>query len=84
MNTIAAQEIKRRGVAAVDSFVDRGPVHIVKSNRPCYVVMTEADYEAMLDDLAEARLAASEADLRAGRCRRGNATQLIREIRKGE
>jgi hypothetical protein len=41
-------------------------VRIVKNNRPRYVVMSEAEYDSMMDDLAEARLAASEADLKAG------------------
>ena len=83
MNAVAAQEIKRRGIAAVDSLVAQGPVRIVKSNRPRYVIMTDADYEAMLSDLAEARLTASEADVKAGRVRRGAAAQLIRDIHKG-
>ena len=83
MNAIAAQEIKRRGIAAVDSLVAQGPVRIVKSNRPRYVIMTDADYETMLCDLAEARLTASEADVKAGRVHRGNAAQLIRDIHKG-
>jgi len=83
MNAVAAQEIKRRGIAAVDSLVAQGPVRIVKSNRPKYVIMTDADYETMLGDLAEARLTASEADVKAGRVRRGNAAQLIRDIHRG-
>lgn len=82
MNAVAAQEIKRRGIAAVDNLVAQGPVRIVKSNRPKYVIMTDADYETLLGDLAEARLRASEADVKAGRVRRGNAAQLIRDIRK--
>src|ERR1035437_9352593 len=82
MNAVAAQEIKRRGIAAVDSLVAQGPVHIVKSNRPKYVIMTDADYETMLGDLADARLTASAADVKAGRVRRGSAAQLIRDIHK--
>jgi hypothetical protein len=34
MNIVPAQEIKRRGIAAVDEALARGPVHIVKNNRP--------------------------------------------------
>lgn len=83
MNAVAAQEIKRRGIAAVDSLVAQGPVRIFKSNHPKYVVMTDADYETMLGDIAEARLMASEADVKAGRVHRGNAAQLIRDIHKG-
>ena len=54
----------------------------MKSNRPQYVIMTDADYATMLGDLAEARLTASEADVKAGRVRRGSAAQLIRDIHK--
>ncbi|OGV67068.1 MAG: hypothetical protein A3K19_01635 [Lentisphaerae bacterium RIFOXYB12_FULL_65_16] len=82
MNLIAAQEIKRRGMAAVDDLLDQGPVRIVKNNQPRYVVMREADFDAMLDDLAEARIAASEADLKAGRIRKGTAAVLMTELRK--
>lgn len=83
MNMIAAQEIKRRGMAAVDALLDKGPVRVVKNNRPRYVVMSETEFDAMMNDLAEARLAASEADLKAGRVRKGTAADVMRELRKG-
>jgi PHD/YefM family antitoxin component YafN of YafNO toxin-antitoxin module len=83
MNLIAAQEIKRRGIAAVDDLLAKGPVHIVKNNRPRYVVMSEVEFDVIMSDLAEARLAASAADLKAGRVRKGTATQLMAELRKG-
>ena len=82
MNMIAAQEIKRRGMAAVDDLLNQGPVRIVKNNRPRYVVMSETEYEVLMSDLAEARLAASDADLKAGRIRKGTAAKLMAELRK--
>ena len=82
MNMIAAQEIKRRGMAAVDHLLDQGPVRIVKNNRPRYVVMSETEFDALMGDLAEARLAASAADLKAGRIRKGTAASLMAELRK--
>ena len=82
MNMIAAQEIKRRGIAAVDHLLDQGPVRIVKNNRPRYVVMSETEFDVMMNDLAEARLAASEADLTAGRIRKGTAARLMADLRK--
>ena len=82
MNIIAAQEIKRRGMAAVDHLLDQGPVRIVKNNRPRYVVMSETEFDVMMSDLAEARLAASEADLKAGRIRKGTAANLMAELRQ--
>jgi len=66
----------------VDALLDRGPVQIVKNNRPRYVVMSEVEFDAMMSDLAEARLAASVADLKAGRVRKGTAANLMAELRK--
>jgi PHD/YefM family antitoxin component YafN of YafNO toxin-antitoxin module len=82
MNTIPAQEIKRRGISAVDEALVQGPVHIVRNNLPQYVIISEKDYESILCDLAEARLAASEKDLQAGRVRRGNVAKLLSELAK--
>lgn len=84
MNAIAAQEIKRRGIGAVDKALEKGPVHIVRNNRPRYVVLSEEEYEVMLIDLAEARLAASEADLRAGRVKRGTAADVMADLLREE
>lgn len=84
MNTIAAQEIKRRGIGAVDEALAHGPVRVFKSNQPRYVILSDDDYEELLSDLAEARLAASEADWKAGRVRRGTAEQLIAELHKAD
>jgi len=80
MDMIPVQEVKRRGMAAVDEALADGPVHLVKSNRPAYVVMSERDYHELMFDLAEARLAASEMDLTAGRVRRGNTADLMRQL----
>jgi PHD/YefM family antitoxin component YafN of YafNO toxin-antitoxin module len=82
MKTIAAQEIKRRGISAVDEALEEGPVYIVRNNQPKYVILSEKDYENILSDLAEARLAASENDLKAGRIKRGNSRQLMTELLK--
>lgn len=84
MTMIAVQEIKRRGISAVDKALLNGPVHLIKSNHPAYVVMSETSYQDLIDDLAEARLAASELDLKAGRVRRGTATTLMKELRSAE
>jgi PHD/YefM family antitoxin component YafN of YafNO toxin-antitoxin module len=78
MSTMPVQEIKRRGIKALDEALADGPVHLVKSNRAQYVVMTEQDYQELMNDLTEARLAASEADLREGRVREGHAHDLMK------
>jgi len=84
MNTVTAQEIKRRGISAVDEALANGPVRVIRNNRPRYVVLLEEDYEILLNDLAEARLSASEADLKAGRVHRGTAVQLMADLRKAD
>jgi len=44
MNTLPAQEIKRRGVKAIELALKNGPVHIIKNNTPTCVVLTESEY----------------------------------------
>lgn len=80
MSTIPVQEIKRRGISAVDEALRDGPVYLVKSNRPAYVVLSEHDYQELMNDLAEARLAASDLDLEQGRVRSGNAKKLMKSL----
>ena len=80
MEYIPAQELKRRGISAVDRVLEKGPVYVVKNNRPDYVVLSTQAYRTLLQDLAEARLAASEADLEAGRTRRGTADDLLEAV----
>jgi PHD/YefM family antitoxin component YafN of YafNO toxin-antitoxin module len=84
MNSIPAQDIKRRGISAVDEALRDGPVHVIKNNRPCYVVLTEAAYAELLEssqDAARARLRESLKDLEAGRTNRyENADALMQAI----
>ena len=80
MSTLAAREIKRRGVAAMEEALRDGPVHIIRDDEAKYVVLREGDYKALLADLAESRLAASDADLAAGRVKRTTAAKLLAEI----
>jgi PHD/YefM family antitoxin component YafN of YafNO toxin-antitoxin module len=84
MNSIAAQDIKRRGISAVDEALRDGPVHVIKNNRPSYVVLTEAAYAELLEcsqDAARARLRESLKDLEAGRTKRyENADALMQAL----
>ncbi|NQU41100.1 MAG: prevent-host-death protein [Lentisphaerae bacterium] len=84
MSLVSVSEIKRRGMSSVDKALEDGPVHLVRSNRAEYVVMREMDYQELMTDLASARLAASEHDLKAGRVQRGNAAELMDELTRGE
>lgn len=81
MNIIPAQEIKRRGMAALDEALANGPVHIIKNNRPQYVVLTEERYAELLDMQEEvmlARIKSSLADVKVGRVTRHlNADALL-------
>ena len=83
MNTIAAQDIKRRGITAVDEALKKGPVHVVKNNQPQYVVLSEKRYRELIeaeDEAYIARVRASLEDVKAGRVKRGTAEDLIREL----
>ncbi len=84
MITMPAQDVKRRGISAVDELLAQEPVHIVKNNRPMYVVLREQDYQSMLEDLALARIESSEADVREGRIRKGCASDLMGELDAAE
>lgn len=53
-NTITAQEIKRRGISAVDEALRQGPVHVIQRNRPRYVILSEEEY-ARLANRRQAR-----------------------------
>jgi hypothetical protein len=48
MNTVPAAEVKRRGIAALEDALKKGPAHIIKSNRPSCVVLSEEDYATLL------------------------------------
>ena len=54
MNTLTVAEIKRRGMAAIEEGLRRGPVHIVKRNRPAAVVLSEDDYQRLVQGKAAA------------------------------
>ncbi len=83
MNAIAAQDIKRKGISAVDEALKEGPVHVIKNNLPQYVVMTEARYRELVeaeDEAYIARVRTSLEDVKAGRVSRGSAEDLIKEL----
>ena len=83
MNSIPAQEIKRRGIAAVDDLIQTGDVHIIRNNHPQYVVLSEVRYQELIeaqDEAYVARVRASLEDVKAGRVKRGTAKDLIKEL----
>lgn len=87
MNTLPAQEIKRRGIAAVDEVIDAGDVHVIRNNRPQYVVLTEARYHELIADAKaayQARVKAALQDVSVGRVKRGSAEDLLKELAFGD
>jgi PHD/YefM family antitoxin component YafN of YafNO toxin-antitoxin module len=83
MNTIPAQEIKRRGISAVDELITKGDVHVIRNNRPAYVVLSEERYQELVAEAEEAyqaRVKTSLQDVAAGRVKRGTADELIKDL----
>ena len=84
MNTIPAQEIKRRGIAAVDELIEKGDIHVIRNNRPQYVVLTEERYQELVAEAQEAYLARVRAaleDAKAGRVQRfKSAAELLQAL----
>ena len=61
MNVITVAEIKRSGFAALEAALAQGPVHLMKRNRSSAVVLSTADYEALLAKAQRAQTSASTA-----------------------
>lgn len=73
MKTIPAQEIKRRGISAVDEVLKDGPVHVIRNNQPRYVVISEEHYQELVsagDEAYMTRVKASLEDVKAGRVKK--------------
>ena len=88
MNTIASQEIKRRGMSAVDESIKKGPVHVIKNNQPKYVILSEETYQELLSAENESymsRIRTSLKDVEAGRVSRfKNVSALLKAIEQEE
>ena len=80
MRTVAAREIKRRGIGAFDEMLEEGPIYIIQSDRPKYVLLTAEQFEEFVEDQHEAQVArikASDEELRSGHARRVTAQEEI-------
>ena len=84
MNIVPAQEIKRRGLAAVDDLIAKGDLHVIRNNQPQYVVLSEARYQDLIASEQEAhfaRVRASLEDVEAGRVRKfKTAAELLEAL----
>ncbi len=84
MNALPAQELKRRGIAAVDEVIAKGDVHVIRNNQPQYVVLSEARYQELVAEAHEgyvARVRAALEDVKAGRVRTfASADDLLKAL----
>ena len=80
MTTMPVQEVKRRGMSVLDESLASGPVYVIRNNTPRYVVMFADVFHEMEESLADARIAAAETDIKAGRVTRGTADELMSEL----
>jgi len=84
MNTIPAQELKRRGLAAIDEAIAKGDVHVIRNSQPQYVVLSEERYRELVAEAEEAyvaRVKASLQDVKAGRVRTfASAEELLQAL----
>jgi len=88
MNALPAQELKRRGIAAVDEIIEQGDVHVIRNNRPQYVVLSEERYRELVAEAHEgylARVRASLEDVKGGRVRKfATAEELLEALDSDE
>lgn len=47
-NTLTAAELKRRGMAAIEEGLRRGPVRLMKRNQAAAVVLSASDYQKLI------------------------------------
>lgn len=47
-NTLTVAELKRRGAAAIEEGLKRGPIHLLKRNKSAGVVLSEDEYRRLL------------------------------------
>ncbi len=84
MNSIPAQEIKRRGIAAVDELIAKGDIHVIRKNKPEYVVISEERYQELLHAEHESyyrRVKASLKDVKSGKTKSfRTAADLLKAI----
>ena len=84
MNAIPAQEIKRRGIAAVDDLIAKGDLHVIRNNQPQYVVLSEERYQDLVvaeQEAHYARVRASLEDVKGGKVKKfKTAADLLKAL----
>jgi PHD/YefM family antitoxin component YafN of YafNO toxin-antitoxin module len=83
MSTISANDLKTKGVKAIEEALATQPeVAVSVRGQIKYIVMSEEQYQYLRECELEAALAESKADLDAGRYVKETVTQHIRRINK--
>lgn len=80
VNTVPAQDVKRRGVRAIIEKLEHGPVHVLQHNRPTFVALSEEHYHLLVDEIEETRIRASLDDIEAGRVRFASPREMLDEL----
>lgn len=83
IRTVPVGDIDKQGLAALDDILCEGPVHVIKEDRPTYVVMTEAHFAELVESQHAAwvaRVKESLEDVAAGRVIRGSVDDLARML----
>ncbi len=61
MNVVTVAEIKRGGFSVLEEALTRGPVHLMKRNRPSAVLLKTEEYETLLKLAGQSKVASRQA-----------------------
>lgn len=75
--TMSAQEIKRRGMSAMNAQLKDGPVWVIANNTPKYVVLFADDFKRMRHEMFVKACHESMAELREGLGKRTTVDELM-------
>ena len=81
--TMPAQEIKRRGMSALNEGLKDGPVYVVSGNKPKYVVMFADDFRRMRHEAFVRQCHEAMAEYRAGLGKKVSVAELMSDIMDG-
>lgn len=83
MNAISANDLKTRGVSAIDeALTEQSEVSVSVRGQVKYIVMSKEHYQYLRECELEAALAESKTDLDAGRFVKESVAQHLRRIAK--
>jgi len=83
MNTISANDLKTKGVSAIEqALTDQQEASVTVRGQMKYVVMSRAQYVHLRECELEAALAESKADMNAGRYVKESVEQHLKRLAK--